>query len=367
MASRQHQMLFNQKRSDDPDIDGDFKSSYDFQFLEEAIRQADILIEEERLLEAARILNSIDVECLLDDHKNIISKAKDISEFLEDINSTINMDDQRSSQDFNEDFENSSYVNRWVEQKIDCGKRSGTIFYKLNSDGVLTLKIETPIEKTLLIPLLSVLNESELYPSWIPNWTIPHFSITRSIKLQQRGRASQTLLVTCEVPWPLLTREVVISADAVDDIEGHSENIIVRLKTLTHTEDNKKIVPPPESEKICRISFTGGFTFQKPRKSEKDEDHDVKESFIISSFLARVDSKLLSFPKPLLDFVLKHAFGLVWKKLLSVAEEVRDGERPLHQKVIESKRASLYDWLDERINRMLQLNQGKTVTNNDQL
>jgi hypothetical protein len=39
--------------------------------------------------------------------------------------------------------------------------------------------------------------------------------------------------------------------------------------------------------------------------------------------------------------------------LLGVAEEIRDGKRPLHAEAIHKKRKHLYDWVDERIATML--------------
>jgi hypothetical protein len=35
----------------------------------------------------------------------------------------------------------------------------------------LTARVESPIDKSLLVPFLSTLNESELYHTWLPNWT----------------------------------------------------------------------------------------------------------------------------------------------------------------------------------------------------
>ena len=224
------------------------------------------------------------------------------------------------------------------------------IYYRFDmKTGRLTLKMETPIEKSLLVPLISVLNESELYASWMPQLNVPRLRIRRSEKLKQMGRASQVIIVTCEVPWPLAAREVALSAVAVDDIDGEHGDIVVRINSLD-TGDLDGLISSPD-DGVYRMSFHAGFTFSK----DKSGGENNGEERILSSFLAYVDSKLLSFPKPLLDFVLRQAFGLVWNKLLRVAEEVRDGKRNEHQKVIDAKKEVLYDWVDERVSHMLQM------------
>ena len=83
----------------------------------------------------------------------------------------------------------------------------------------------------MLVPLLSVLNESELYSTWLPNWTVPRLRISRSNKLSQHGRCSQLVLVTVDLPWPFSAREVVLDASGVDDID-YTGDIAVLVRTL---------------------------------------------------------------------------------------------------------------------------------------
>ena len=95
----------------------------------------------------------------------------------------------------------------------------------------IPLRLESPIDKSMLVPFLSVLNESELYSTWLPNWTVPRLRISRSNKLTQHGRCSQVVLVTVDLPWPFSAREVVLDASGVDDID-YTGDIAVLVRTL---------------------------------------------------------------------------------------------------------------------------------------
>ena len=93
----------------------------------------------------------------------------------------------------------------WIVQGEHMGRRDVSIYYRMDEETgtKLTARIESPIDKSLLVPFLSVLNESELYHTWLPNWTMPRLRVRRSDKLNQHGRCSQVVLVTVDLPWPL--------------------------------------------------------------------------------------------------------------------------------------------------------------------
>ncbi len=45
----------------------------------------------------------------------------------------------------------------------------------------------------------------------------------------------------------------------------------------------------------------------------------------------------------------------MWSMFLSVAEEIRAGNRPQHAAAIAAKRKEIYDWIDQRIEDMFAL------------
>jgi hypothetical protein len=136
----------------------------------------------------------------------------------------------------------------------------------------------------MLVPFLSVLNESELYASWLPNWSVPRFRVRRSEKLAQRGRVSQVVLVTVDLPWPFSAREVVLDACGVDDIDATGDIcVLVRAlgedangdagddaSRMTHLEKEGTdadasttfVVPSVDEADTVRIGFEGGFLFR---------------------------------------------------------------------------------------------------------
>jgi hypothetical protein len=161
--------------------------------------------------------------------------------------------------------------------------------------------------------LISVLNESELYATWLPNWTVPRFRVRRSVKLSQSGRCSQVVLVTCDLPWPFSPRECVLDACGVDDID-HSGDIAVLVRSLDGLDDDddddereenddddaaakaskrktKKRAegefeaPPPDDKSVVRIGFHGGFLFRALppgwktyKRAKKDKKKDTKRA-----------------------------------------------------------------------------------------
>jgi len=229
------------------------------------------------------------------------------------------------------------------------------IYYKCDDERTLSVRVETVIERDLLVPLLSVLNESELYSEWLPRWTTPtRLGVRSSEKVAQVGRCSQLVVITCDAPWPLETRQVVLDARAFDDMET-SGDIGVLLRTRD-CEDDDRVPPKPTDEDVTRIDVDGAFLFRRVPdgwdRVEGEEACDVARDDILTTFGFTVDPKLEYIPTWLLNFIVRTVIGTLWGAFIRVAEEVRDGKRPIHADVIAQKRAVLYDWIEERVERM---------------
>lgn len=229
------------------------------------------------------------------------------------------------------------------------------IYYKCDDERTLSVRVETVIERDLLVPLLSVLNESELYSEWLPRWTTPtRLGVRSSEKVAQVGRCSQLVVITCDAPWPLETRQVVLDARAFDDMET-SGDIGVLLRTRD-CEDDDRVPPKPTDEDVTRIDVDGAFLFRRVPdgwdRVEGEEACDVARDDILTTFGFTVDPKLEYIPTWLLNFIVRTVIGTLWGAFIRVAEEVRDGKRPIHADVIAQKRAVLYDWIEERVEQM---------------
>mmetsp|Transcript_19953 Transcript_19953/g.28072 ORF Transcript_19953/g.28072 Transcript_19953/m.28072 type:complete len:189 (-) Transcript_19953:47-613(-) len=179
----------------------------------------------------------------------------------------------------------------------------------------------------------------------------------------------------------------------MDDIDEHGD-IGIHLVSLHagHEEEEEDygdgsliVIAPPMDERVVRIDFDGGFLFRacprdhaclrdtvdvdtvhdidvddvdKKGEDEKKEETETNkkrnmDEKILVSFSMCVDPKMKFLPQSFLNFIMRTAIGTIWKMFLRVAEDVKNGKRPEHAKAIERKRETLYDWVDERVNKML--------------
>jgi len=328
--------------------------------------RANILANDDKILLAAHVLQGINDVHLQPVHHDILKEAEILKQLLKD--NTTNIDE---SDDNNSD---------WIKQGNYHGKHNFSIYYKLlnnnpNKGQELSCRLDTIIPHTLLVPILSVLNESELYQTWLPCWSVPKLKVVKSEKLRQTGRCSQVVNVETEVPWPLSSRQVILKAVACDNIDSYSEDddeartkclgkdggrIIIRLQSLD-CDDNiqEGLDIPPVKTGTVRMRVSGGFTVEKcttTHPSIKDAHAALAESseedLVLVTFTFTVDPQLAIIPKQFINFFLRTAIGTMWNMFLNIAEGVKDGKHPAHSKAIKEKR-ELYEWIEERTLVML--------------
>ena len=301
------------------------------------IARATKLFRDDRLLEAARLLRKVKNQALLEERdRQLLKKAEKFETAVADLT--------------------SSPSEGWTKQSESHRHHDMIIYYKVDNAKRLTARIESPIEPSLLSPLISVFNESELYETWVPHFSYPKMGICKSVKLCQSGRANQIIAVTGYMPWPIADREVVLDATAIDDIDANG-HIVVKMEAR-HEGEVDGLIPPPR-EGIVRVDFDGGILFHKCpedhlalcRSSCVHPDHGGK--LMLVTFTMFCDAHIRYAPQSIINFVTRTVIGRMWGMLLDVAEQIRDGKRPLHAEAIAAKREHLYDWVDERIAIML--------------
>jgi hypothetical protein len=160
----------------------------------------------------------------------------------------------------------------WKKQGESHGEYDTTIFYKVENKH-LTCRLVTPIQSNLLIPLLSVLNESDLYSDWIPSWTIPFtIGIRTSNQYTKIGALDQIVHLIANVPWPFLPREVYIQSMVIDEIDEHNY-FAVRLFTVNESDDGdssniiidgngSRVSIPTPLPTVQRFDFNGVLLFR---------------------------------------------------------------------------------------------------------
>jgi hypothetical protein len=206
--------------------------------------------------------------------------------------------------------------------------------------------------------LLSVLNVLTLHRKWIPSWTRPFkIGVRQSKQLLHDRRGHQIIQVQCDVPWPLVPREVLMDVIAVDDIDENGF-IIAKMRTLKDDQDLPEgFAMPPLERNMERADFDGAILFRAcptdhPNYASARKNF-VSEDLILLQFTMYFDAHMAMVPQSVINFVTRTVIGRIWNMLLDVAEQVRDGKREEHKQIIEQK-AEFYRWVEERCQFMLQ-------------
>jgi len=322
--------------------------------------RANTLAKDDKILLAAHVLQGINDVHLQPVHHDILKEAAILKRLLKDNTTNIDESDNNNSD--------------WIKQGNYHGKHNFSIYYKLlNNNQELSCRLDTIIPHTLLVPILSVLNESELYQTWLPCWSVPKLKVVKSEKLRQTGRCSQVVNVETEVPWPLSSRQVILKAVACDNIDSYSEEddeaisankteclgkdggrIIIRLQSLDCDNNIQESLDiPPIKTGTVRMRVEGGFTIEKcPPTHPSLKAESSEEDLVLITFTFIVDPQLAIIPKQFINFFLRTAIGTMWNMFLNIAEGVKDGKLPAHSKAIKEKR-ELYNWIEERTRVML--------------
>lgn len=306
------------------------------------------------------------------------------------------------------------HESEWIKQtELHNAKYDTSIHYKINENCELTSRIESIIDPTLLVPLLAVFNESDLYSTWMPNHNFPfRLGIQESKVLGEYGRGNQAVFIGMKMPYPFISdRQTIYHVYAIDAIDpndwkenaegsgsSHEPVIVMKSSSLqvgTYEYYNNLMIdePPPG---IKRIDMEIGFTIRacpkdhplyiarekkkqeqeakKHRSNKKNKDNkqgpmdanttddniDPKatknddEKLMLITNIMQVNAHVSGIPIRLQNFFLRIALSRLWHSLFDVAEEVRDGKRPVHQECITQKYDELYGWVEQRIETMLE-------------
>lgn len=266
--------------------------------------------------------------------------------------------------------EGNHAANNWIQQEeTHSDNFDAQIFFKVDNDHVqktsaISCRIESPIDESLLAPLLAVLNESEFYTTWMPNWKHPvRLGVKSSEKLREIDKGNQLIAIQVNMPFPFNTRECVMHAFSVDDIDD-SHAIIIKVKSVDTDPgmdlDDKycgsKVSPTPDKG-VVRVDFDAGFLIRKCPPNHtllQSSKHTYKRPLLLS-VTQQMNSHVGLVPMSLINFFTKSVIGKLWQTLLTVAQEIRDGQRPEHAAAIEKKK-ELYEWIQQRVDVLLSNN-----------
>ena len=228
--------------------------------LEEELKaKFDHLYQEHKLLDAARLLRESveDLTTLPQEYKDILAVAEDVEKAILDITGPV---DPSSG---------------WEKRGERQGKWPTLLYNKLTGDeGEFSCRIETPIEASLLVPVLATLSETDIYDTWMPHFRRPFkIGLRHSEQRHKELKANQIIQLIFDLPWPLPNLEVILKTDAVDDID-RNKDIVVRLTTSNYGGPNV-----PELAEGCeRVDFDGAIML-----TACPPDHEALKSQLIET------------------------------------------------------------------------------------
>lgn len=307
--------------------ESDIEDLIDPELVEEALR----LCRDDQLLPGARLIRQVEDQTLVTDELKHFLELAEISEKLrEDLL-------QPTSEG-------------WTKQGESHGNRDFITYYKVEDGGKLKCRIESVVESSLYVPFLAVMNETDLYDTWVPRWRFPFkLGISRSTKLRQRGRVDQVVQLTVDLPWPMNNREIVFWGFAEED-GAANQNVGAKLQSVEEGFDNG-LVPPAEKGSV-RMDFEADFLFRPcpddhPALIKSKTNYPPGESLILLTFVMSCDPKVSFVPTGFMNFCTRTVISTVWRMILRVSQEVRAGNRPVHAEVIASKQ-DFFSWVEER-------------------
>lgn len=294
---------------------------------------------EERLFDAKKELEKIAKENLTKNEEDVMKRAEECETSINIVKSELDPSWKKLN-----DTKKGSHVHSTI--------------YKLEFKPVrVDFIVEAAIEKSLVFPLLSVINEVDLYPTWLPKWSTPKFQVSRAETLKRSGKTGQ--VGTVRIEHPLATAEFYIDILGIDDTNANKE-FVISIDPLE--EGDQDLVPEPVKG-INRVTVGGGLLFRRCPEDRAEEAKKLKkkklqgdDEFVLFSLsIVYANKKKFVDPgfltKKMSGFMIKVVSGMIFSKLLSVAEEVRDGKRPDHDKAIADKQEN-YDFLKECVDRI---------------
>ena len=304
------------------------------------IQTADACFAVERLLDSAKALRQVqDKNRLTPKHEWMLKWAEMVESGMHDL--LVPPNEEGSD---------------WKKQSETHGHRDFTVYYHYTEDNHLTCRIDSVIESSLLVPIVSVFNESDLYDTWMPSFKTPFkMGIQESEKIKEEGRGNQIIRVTASMAWPYKIRECVQHAVAVDVIEDQGA---IAIQVLTEKPEENPDIPEPSPD-VVRIDMSccmllRGCPQGHPLLAKSRHKYPEGEELILISLKCWVDPYLSGIPVSLINWVSRTVFGRMWSNLLSVAEGIREGNRPQHKDAIDKNRV-LYDWIEQRVDVMMEM------------
>ena len=332
------------------------------------IHQAEAFFSDQRHLQAAQLLRRVSNQHLLTaKHHRILEMACAAEQVYRELSHPHPQDQG------------------WHQQgnTTHGSNRHSLIYYKVTAQTkAITFRIEIPIQASLLVPVMAVLNETDLYTTWMPSWNHPQFGLSEIECLGEFARGHKLVRQRFAVPFPFCAREFIMDAYTVDAIREDPPNdqqqqqpagdatmtsgVILKIVSVEPGITPEGAVVGPTPNGVKRVDFDAGFlirpcpsdhpSWQQQQQghwsTRRRNDDDVDEPILLFSALQKFDAHIAGIPMVCVNFLTRVAMGQQWNEMIRVAEEVRKGLRPDLEKRI-AQQHELYGWMAERARIMV--------------
>ncbi|GAX13238.1 hypothetical protein FisN_17Hh173 [Fistulifera solaris] len=302
---------------------------------DELMKKAKELIAVERYLEAARHLREV----------------QDMTKLTTQFRHALLWADEMESR-LKREREGAFVAHGWKKQGEAHANYDFVTYHKVDLNNRLTVRIELILESSMVVPLLAVLNETNLYSEWMPSWKHPRVGLRQSKMLHEFGRGNQIVQVTVDMPFPIATREVVQHAVSIDAIE-EAAAILIRVKDLPPGYFDDDINIPEPAKGAVRIDFDAGIVIRAC-----PEDHDLlkrskrkypeNEHKVLVTIEKSIDAHVSYVPVSIINFFTRQVIKQMLVSLLDVARDIQTGKREKHAAAIQAKE-ELYGWVTKRV------------------
>lgn len=246
----------------------------------------------------------------------------------------------------------------WTQNGEKHGFRNTMIYYRVKRpQNIIVSRLETPIECSLLSPLLSVMNESSLYHTWMPHWNFPKIGLSESNLIKELGRGHQIIQVRIDTPYPFANREVYLHPYAVDCIDEVDLNAVFAKIDSYDTGSHYEVDVPDVQKGYRRAAFDAALLIRPcppdhPSLIDSKCHYPDGEKLLLATMMLEADGRVANVPLSIINFITKNVLGGQWATLLKIAEDVRNGTRVAHREAIHEKQ-ELYGWMEGRLKVML--------------
>lgn len=267
--------------------------------------QADELRSVARYFAAAKLLRTVsDTSLLTDQHRRILALADKAT-----LNCQLLIDSPTDSWM----IQNSKSTPRQRQ-----GRRDTTVYYQVTPPhNIITTKIVMPMEQSLLLPLLSVWNESQLHATWMPRTTVPvRLGMSASHRIAEWEPGHQVIQIQMDMPFPFSNRECLEHVTAVDAIDEMGK-ILVLVESVgagfslddgnnaNDTGQEEKVIGEPEKGYV-RIDFDATISIEACPSDHPSLEHSTwdyqGEDRLLVSLASTINAHIAGVPMGLINF-----------------------------------------------------------------